>query len=350
MKRVWMPLLLFLSLPSWALPDYSTLRAQHRPSDTELLDRHGAPLQTLRTDHTVRRGPWLGLHELSPALREAIVIGEDRQFWQHSGIDWQALAASAWANAWNTRTRGASTVTMQLAGLLEESVARPASGRSMLQKVQQMALARELESRWRKTQILEGYLNLVPLRGELVGVPAAAQALFGKHASGLDKLESALLAALVRAPNASTQLATRRACELLAQQHVPCEGLETLAAQAFARRPGAMAGAALAPHFARQWWAQANAPIMTTLDASLQRLASAALRQQLAELRGRDVDDGAVLVLDNRSGEVLVWVGSSGPASSAAQVDAVLARRQPGSTLKRQPRRRRSPLPVPSIS
>ena len=88
--------------------------------------------------------------------------------------------------------------------------------------------------------------------------------------------------------------------------------------------------------------AQAAAPrgaapplaLQSTLDARVQRTALAALRRQLAELRGRDVEDGAVLVLDNASGEVLAWVGSSGAGSSAAEVDAVLARRQPGSTLK----------------
>ena len=60
----------------------------------------------------------------------------------------------------------------------------------------------------------------------------------------------------------------------------------------------------------------------------------AALRRQIAELQGRNVEDGAVIVLDNASGEVLAWVGSSGSFSDAAQVDGVLARRQPGSTLK----------------
>jgi penicillin-binding protein 1C len=74
--------------------------------------------------------------------------------------------------------------------------------------------------------------------------------------------------------------------------------------------------------------------LRSTLDAPVQRVALTALRRQLAELRGRNVEDGAVLVLDNASGEVLAWVGSSGPASSAADVDAVLARRQPGSTIK----------------
>ena len=74
--------------------------------------------------------------------------------------------------------------------------------------------------------------------------------------------------------------------------------------------------------------------LRSTLDARVQRLALAALRRQLAELRGREVEDGAVVVLDNASGEVLAWVGSSGSMSAAAEVDAVQARRQPGSTIK----------------
>jgi penicillin-binding protein 1C len=319
-----------------ALPDFGTVRGAHEPSDFELLDRHGEPVQVLRADRSVRRGPWLGLAELSPALRAAIVIGEDRRFWEHGGVDWRALAASAWANAWNTRTRGASTVTMQLAGLLDDAAARPPEGRGLPHKLQQMRLARELELRWTKVQILEAYLNLVPFRGELVGVAAASVQLFGKHASGLDAAEAALLAALVRAPNAAAGAVSHRACELLRQQHLGCEGLATLAEQSFARKPGAMPGAQLAPHFARHWFAASGKRrgSRSTLDASLQRLALSALRQQLAELRGREVEDGAVIVLDNASGDVLAWVGSAGPSSGAAQVDAVSARRQSGSAIK----------------
>lgn len=324
-----------LHAPAWALPSFDEVRAGHRPSDLMLLDRHGEPLQVVRVDANVRRGAWVGLHELSPALREAIVLGEDRQFWQHGGVDWTALAASAWANAWNTRTRGASTVTMQLAGLLDADLARPADGRSVGQKLEQIAVARQLESRWQKTQILEAYLNRVPLRGELVGVPAAAQQLFGKHPGGLDRQQAAVIAALVRGPNAGEAVVVRRACDLLVLQQQDCTGLATLVAQAFARRPGPASGPQLAPHFARQWLAAGGASLpRTTLDARLQRLAIATLRQQLSELRGREVEDGAVVVLDNRSGEVLAWVGSSGPGSDAGAVDAVLARRQPGSAVK----------------
>jgi penicillin-binding protein 1C len=312
-----------------AVPSFERVRAAHQPSDITLLDRHGEPVQTLRVDASVRRLPWVGLSELSPALREALVHSEDRRFWAHSGVDWPALAASAWANAWNTRTRGASTLTMQLAGLLEPTLARPAAGRSVAQKIAQMALAAELEQRWSKAQILEAYLNLVPLRGELVGVSAAAQQLLGKHASGLDQLDAAMLAALVRAPNAAEPEVTRRACALMQSRGMGCQGLASLVAMALQRRPGLDGGARDAPHFARYWHA-AGGGQRTTLDAGVQRLALAALRQQLAELRGRNVEDGAVVVLDNASGEVRAWVGAAG----AAELDAVLARRQPGSTLK----------------
>lgn len=334
MKRLAAAALLAATLaPAAAVPTFEAVRAAHRPSDTVYLDRHGAPLQTLRTDDRVRRLAWMPLEAVSPALREAIVLGEDRRFWQHGGVDWRALAAAAWANAWNEKTRGASTLTMQLAGLLDDTLARPAGGRTVVQKIGQAARAAELERQWTKAQILEAWLNLVPLRGDAIGVPAAAWALFGKRPDGLDSVEAAVVAALVRAPNAAAPVAVRRACELLQQQRLPCTGLDTTVADAFARRAPPAPGEALAPHFVRAWRA-AGGGEQTTLDAGLQRLAVRALRQQLAELRGRNVEDGAVLVLDNASGEVLAWVGSSGPGSSAAAVDAVLARRQPGSTLK----------------
>jgi penicillin-binding protein 1C len=194
-----------------ALPSFAEVRAAHRPSDLTLLDRHGEPIQTLRVDDRVRRLHWLPLADMSPALLRAIVASEDRRFWEHGGIDWRAVAASAWANAWNTRTRGASTLTMQLAGLLDAGLARPAGGRSVPQKLGQALTALQLEREWKKSEILEAYLNSVPLRGELVGIVALAQTLFGKHASGLDEHEAAVAAVLVRAPNATPAAVAQRA-------------------------------------------------------------------------------------------------------------------------------------------
>ena len=324
-----------------ALPSFDAVKAAHRPSDFTLLDRHGAPIQTLRLDTQVRRLPWVGLEDMSPALRLAMVLSEDQRFFEHSGVDWQGVLASAWGNLWNTRTRGASTLTMQLAGLLDESLARPPGGRGIVQKIDQAWTARQLESRWRKSEILEAYLNSVPLRGELVGVNALAQTLFGKWPSGLDAQEAAITAALVRAPNARAEAVAQRACGVLQRQALPCNGVTALAETALVRRGRPLLGEQIAPHFARHF-VQAQtartawpAAARSTLDAPLQRMALSALRQQLNELSGRRVEDGAVIVLDNASGEVLAWVGSSGPElSSADEVDGVLARRQPGSALK----------------
>ncbi len=317
------------------MPGYAEVRAAHRPSDVTLLDRHGTPVQTLRTDPRVRRLPWVTLDEISPALRQAIVLSEDRRFWEHSGVDWGAAARSAFAKLWDSRTRGASTLTMQLAGLIDEDLARPAGGRSVVQKLGQVVIARELESGWRKHEILEAYLNLVPLRGEIVGIGALAQTLFAKHPHGLDAHEAAIAAALVRAPNADAATVGRRACGVLQLMRVDCAGVHALATVALARRGGMPLGEQLAPHYARQVVGSDAPPtVRTTLDAGLQRVAVRLLKAQLAELSGRHVEDGAVVVLDNASGEVRAWVGSVGEGSTAPQVDGVLARRQPGSTIK----------------
>jgi penicillin-binding protein 1C len=323
-------------LPAQAgVPAFAEVHAAHRPSDVTVLDRHGVPVQTLRTDLRVRRLAWVPLEAMSPVLLQAVVLSEDRRFWEHSGVDWGAAARSAFANLWNTRTRGASTLTMQLAGLVDEDLARPAGGRSVGQKLGQVVVARELESSWRKHEILEAYLNLVPLRGEIVGIDALAQTLFGKHPRGLDAHEAAITAALVRAPQADVETVGRRACGVLELMKRDCTGVRGLAAQALARRGGMPLGEQIAPHFARQVVGpDAPSQVRTALDAGVQRVAVRLLRAQLAELSGRHVEDGAVVVLDNASGEVRAWVGSVGAGSAAAEVDGVLARRQPGSTIK----------------
>ncbi|MCV2361388.1 penicillin-binding protein 1C [Paucibacter sp. TC2R-5] len=328
-----------LAMPAWAQASFEQVRAAHRVSDFTLLAANGEALQTLRLDHQRRALAWVALEEVSPALLQALLLGEDKRFYEHSGVDWSAVARSAWGNLWNTRTSGASTLTMQLAGLIDAGLARPAAGRSLSQKLGQVVLAGQLERSWSKAQILEAYLNSVPLRGEVVGINALAQTLFAKHPSGLNAEEAALAAAMLRAPNAAPALLAQRACGLLQlmgrSADSQCEALKGDTEALLARRPAMLLGEQLAPHFARQFL-RADGPALqrSSLEAGLQRYAMSLLKQQLAELSGRNVEDGALLVLDNASGQVLAWVGSSGALSSAAQVDGVLARRQPGSTLK----------------
>ncbi|MEZ2739744.1 penicillin-binding protein 1C [Comamonas jiangduensis] len=357
----WLAALGVLCLPAWAwaLPTPHEVRSSLQSSETYILSREGEVLQRLRTNSQVRRGAWVALSEVSPALRLALLVSEDQRFYAHSGVDWRAVSAAAWGNLWNSKTRGASTITMQLAGLLDEDWRASASGRSMGQKLGQALAATQLERRWRKDQILEAYLNLLPFKGELVGIDALSRTLFGKAAHGLDEMESAIAAALVRGPNASAAVVAQRACAVwqdLQPHAIPTKGAPKTASHAAPQagcttvqwRTEQALRARLWPategdaaHWAQRVWAgydHAQAipqqGIATTLSAPVQRAAQESLQRHLRELQGRNVQDGAAVVLDNRSGEVLAWVGSSGTLSQASEVDGVLAWRQPGSTLK----------------
>ncbi|MBA4708913.1 penicillin-binding protein 1C [Aquitalea magnusonii] len=333
---------LLLSGPCLALPGFAQVKAAWRSSDVIVQDRHGQPLQRWRVDKQGRRQDWVSLVDTSPALRQALVLSEDKRFYQHSGVDWSGVAAAAWGNLWNTRTRGASTLTMQLAGLLDQELKAGRNGRSLWQKVGQSWSAAWLEQHWSKAEILEAYLNLVAFRGELVGLSALSSTLFGKLPSGLNQEESAITVALIRAPNAPAEKVSARACQLLHELGQParCDVVAIHTSQALARSRAANPQAEQdAPHFTRkllqrQPMAQGGV-VRSTLDQTLQRYATSVLRRQLAALAQRNVQDGALVVLDNTSGDILAWVGSSGAAlSSAAEVDGVTALRQAGSTLK----------------
>lgn len=328
-------------LKAHALPSFTEVQQEWRTSDVQLLDRHGVPIQRVRVDPKQRKLDWVSLPEISPALRQALIISEDKRFYQHSGVDWSAAAASSWGNLWNNRTRGASTLTMQLVGLLNDNLKNQNGKRSFSQKLGQTLSARWLERSWTKAQILEAYLNLVSFRGEIVGLPALTATLFDKTPAGLNNRESAITVALLRAPNAPAAKVSERACRILADLKRPedCAIIKAVTTMALARHTSAyLPGEQIAPHFARKLLTQypsvAGSRIRTTLDANLQRYAIQLLHRQLAELRFKNVEDGALIVLDNASGDILAWVGSNGDASSAGEVDGVTALRQAGSTLK----------------
>ncbi len=325
-----------LPLPALALPTLPEVKAAYTSSEAWLLARDGRPLQALRVDRQVRRLGWTPLAEISPALVRAVVVSEDKRFAEHAGVDWKAAGSAAWNNLRGNRTRGASTLTMQLAGLLDEDSQRRGR-RSLFGKIGQAAAALRLERNWSKGQIVEAYLNLVAFRGELQGVAAMSRELFGKWPDGLDEQESALAAAQLRAPNAAPALVAKRACALLREMERSgeCSGLEGLALQTFSwGMQQAGETPALAPHLAHKLLARPGERLRTSIDADLQAFAQDSLRRHLSALARQNAEDGALLVLDNASGEVLAWVGSSGDLSDAAEVDGVTALRQAGSTLK----------------
>ncbi|HEX2827961.1 MAG TPA: penicillin-binding protein 1C [Burkholderiales bacterium] len=316
----------------YPVPSFESVKGSWHSSDAWLLDRNGVPLSKVRIDHERRRGEWVAAGDVSPALKAMVLASEDRRFEEHGGVDWAALPAALKQTVTGAR-RGGSTLTMQLAAYLNPEL--EASGRrNLLDKWRQMRQALAIERAWDKRQVLEAWLNLTPFRGELEGLDAASRALFGKTAQGLDRIESSLLAALVRSPNAAASRVAKRACGLLDRVEYDCLIAEGLASAGL--RPGRLEreldGAA--SHLAHKLLKTPGERLKSTLDAPLQRFALSTLQRHIRELAGRNVEDGALVVLDNDSGEVLAWVGSSGELSSAREVDGVTAPRLAGSTLK----------------
>lgn len=326
-----------------APPTYQQVRGSYQKSDALLLDRNHEPIHELRIDRYGRRLDWVPLKDISPVIQSAIIYAEDRRFYQHSGVDWRAIGAALIEKLLARKPRGASTITMQLASVLNKKLQAAKNRRSFWQKWTQIQEARNIEKSWSKAEILEAYLNLVTFRGELNGIGAASRGLFDKEPHGLDRQESLILASLVRAPNASISRVSRRACWLASAMKLEAD-CEVVTARARQRLTGPYIPrpqVALAPHVALQLLEshrgkteRRELSVVSTLDGRLQRFAAEVLKEHLLSVRDQNVQDGALLVVENKSGDVLAYIGNSGDLASARHVDGIHAQRQAGSTLK----------------
>ncbi len=179
---------------AWPLPRGLTDRPP--ALSLALQDRHGLLLRTTRAADGSLAG-WVPLGDMDPQLLQAFIALEDRRFYQHHGVDVRAVARALVADLRSGHVvSGGSTITMQLARLL-----RPA-GRTWLGKLYQAAWALRLERHVGKQEILEQYLNRVPLGQGATGVSAAASLYFAASASHLSLGQAALVAGLASAPSA----------------------------------------------------------------------------------------------------------------------------------------------------
>jgi penicillin-binding protein 1C len=319
-----------------AMPGFDEVRADWKPSEAWLYDRDGQLLDSERVNFERRRLAWVPLKDISPALRTAVVQSEDRRFWSHGGVDWLAVASAIRARltimgGTGDRSRGASTLAMQLAAFLDPSLAQPGK-RDWRTKLRQMRAAQALATQWSHAEMLEAYFNLVPLRGEAQGIGAGAQSLFGKKPADMTRTDAALFAGLLPNPTAGAEALGRRACRVA--QTKDCSAIRAAAATLVSGEHAARFDPALAPHLAVRLLDKPGKRVTTTIDRRIQTAAIVALRRQLSGLGSDRVRDGAVVVLDNATGEVLAYVGGVGLQSTAASVDGANARRQAGSTLK----------------
>lgn len=264
---------------------------------------------------------------------------EDHRFYAHRGVDPWALARAGFLSVrYGRRVAGGSTLTMQVARLLEDGVTGTWRG-----KLRQMRVALALERVRSKEQVLALYLQLAPMGGNLEGVRAGSLAWFGKEPERLTEAAAALLVALPQAPAARTPDehpdAARAARDRVLARAVDAGALTAEAASAAMREPLPTVRRpfpALAPHLADRLRAAApDGPVhRTTLDAELQAALEALASGALVDLPAPATL--ALLVADPDSGEVLASVGSADHTSDARRgfVDMTQALRSPGSTLK----------------
>ena len=304
----------------------------------EVIDRDGRLLRPYATDE----GRWrlkADVDDVDPRYLAMLIAYEDKRFRSHRGVDPLAITRAAWQLiAHREIVSGASTITMQVARLLE-----PRSERTLAAKLRQMVRAIELERAMSKDEILSLYLSLAPFGGNLEGVRAASLAYFGKEPKRLSRAQAALLVALPQSPEArrpdrSPENARRARARVLDRVAEPA-GIpadEVAAAKADPMPLQRRAMPALAPHAADQ--AIAATPderhIELTLDARLQR-ALEMLARERADNFGRDVSV-AIVAVDHASGEILARVASPDffDKDRSGQVDLTRALRSPGSALK----------------
>ena len=308
---------------------------RYHERSTEIVDANGRLLRAF----TTADGKWrlkTDVGEVDPTYLALLKAYEDRRFDEHWGID--PIAAARAAGQWIGRGRivsGASTISMQAARLLDQP--RP---RSLLTKAIQSARALQLEWRYSKREVMAIYLTLAPMGGNLEGVRAASLAYFGKEPAHLSAAEAALLVAIPQSPERRrpdrhprpAQAGRDRVLERGLEQGLIDKATFDLAAnRAVPDRRLAMP--MHAPHLST--WLAGQSPgtvVPTTIRLELQE----ALTQLVSDERAQLADHAqiAMVVLDNRTGDVVAWLGGGDFFGRAGQVDLVRAHRSPGSALK----------------
>lgn len=330
------------------LPSPSTLSSQPIPLTTHIRDRHGNELYKI---YGPQNRTLIKLNELPPYVRQAVVSIEDKDFYHHRGFSMTGIVRAAWRTINNYRLEGGSTITQQL---VKTSLLTPE--RTLQRKLRELVLSLMVENMYTKDQILEMYLNRVSFGGAAYGIEEASQSYFGKSAKDLTLSESSLLAGLPASPTTYSpfglhpELAKSRQKEVLRRMvddgHISWDEAENASAEELVfKTPG---GNIIAPHFvmyvkdllAQKYGAdvveQGGLDVTTSLDLETQQLAQSVVTQEVAKIQHLRISNGAALVTNPQTGEILAMVGSRDyfDLKNDGNVNVTVSPRQPGSSIK----------------
>lgn len=341
MKRILLGLIIFSLVLGYIFYILFPLTKEYlcRPKSTIVFDRKKVPLQIFIARDGVFRIP-VTLKEVNPYLIKFLVFKEDKWFRVHPGINPFSIMRALWFNLINRKiVMGGSTITMQVARMMYR---RP---RTFKSKFIEALRALQIEISYSKDKILEIYLNMLPYGGNLEGVGTASWFYFGKSPQELSIGEAALLSVIPNSPNRLRpdrnpyllkKYRDRFLKKLLDNKIISLDQFKEAVKEKVPTQR--MPLPFIAPHIARYLHLQyPEQPfIYSTIDARLQRLVDGMLKDYLKELDKKGIKNGSVVVVKNKTGEVLALVGSRDffDKADGGQVNGAFARRSPGSTLK----------------
>ena len=344
-------LLSFLVLPLLAfnLPSPDKV-VRHEGYATQILDRNGETLYNVYVNQ--RRNPVL-LSDVPLYLRQATISIEDKNFYKHKGFDIFGILRGFTRIFTRGYAQGGSTLTQQLVKNVLLT-----SDRTIVRKIKEFVLAIQIESKYTKDEILQMYLNEAPYGGTAWGVEAASEIYFGKKVKDLDLIESAIISGLPQSPSRyspysstpkayveRTKQVLRRMREdgyITADQEKNANGE---VADVFFQPQGA---SLKAPHFVQYVQKiltdrygeaaveQGGLKVTTTLDINLQDKAQGIVSEEIAKVEKQHITNGAVVVINPATGEILAMVGSKNfnDPDYDGQVNVAMSLRQPGSSFK----------------
>lgn len=330
------------------LPSPNLLSSRSIEVTTKIFDRNGVLLYEIYADQN--RTP-LPLSEIPEQVKQATVAIEDRDFYRHPGVSLRGIARAVRETVINRRIQGGSTITQQLikTALLTPEV-------TLHRKINEIFLAFWAEQLYTKDQILEMYLNQVPYGGTAWGIEAAAHTYFGKSVRDVTLAEAALLAGLPAAPSfyspfgSDPKKALDRQAEVLRRMAEDGYISESERDQALSQeiRFAPRNIAIIAPHFVmyvRTLLEERYGPrvvdrgglrIVTSMDSALQEKVESIVATHISALTNLRVGNGAVLVTNPKTGEILAMAGSKDYFNMAedGNVNVTTSLRQPGSSIK----------------